>query len=219
MLVAARHSAYSKNRVGSYYRARYYDSSAGRFLSEDPLRFFQGPNFYSYVDNNPQNLMDTMGLEPQMPGNLPPGTPQQFWNPFSDGFSTALNHLNATRCREQFEPACHEGPETTGADQMRQTEYRFVPLPQGPGAGAQTVDSTHVQINSLGLFKTATSGRIRLPNGFTCDLGSISNVRAFILLHELGHQLNSITGFTVTCPQFPHTSYYDIRFGDGIAGG
>jgi RHS repeat-associated protein len=29
-----------------YYRARYYDSSAGRFLSEDPLEFGASENFY-----------------------------------------------------------------------------------------------------------------------------------------------------------------------------
>ena len=74
---------------------------------------------------------------------------------------------------------------------MRQTTYRFVPLPRGPGTGAQTPPSTNgqpyldVQINSLGLYMTATSGGIRLPNGFTCNLGNVTNVRAFILLHEL----------------------------------
>src|SRR5579862_2732706 len=68
--------------------------------------------------------------------------------------------------------------------------------PPAPGAGAQTVDPTNVQINSLGLYMTAANGGIRLPNGFTCNLGSVTNVRAFILLHELGHQLSGNTGFT-----------------------
>lgn len=79
---------------------------------------------------------------------------------------------------------------------MRATEYRFGPFPQGPGVGAQPVDDTHVQINSLGLFMTATGGGIRLPDGSTFDLGSSVNVQAFILLHELGHQLKANTGFT-----------------------
>ncbi|MHB8503912.1 MAG: RHS repeat-associated core domain-containing protein [Candidatus Acidiferrales bacterium] len=35
-----------------YYRARYYDSSVGRFLSEDRLRFQGGANFYRYVQNS-----------------------------------------------------------------------------------------------------------------------------------------------------------------------
>jgi RHS repeat-associated protein len=179
-----------------FYRARYFDPSAGRFLSEDPIRFFQGPSFYRYVDNNLLNLTDSTGLQAQMPGNLPPGEPQVYWGPFADGFAEALNRLNNANCAEQFEPSCHEGPYTTGANQMQNTTYRFLPLPQGAGAGAQTVDSTNVQINSLGLYMTATGGGIRLPNGFTCNLGSITNVRAFILLHELGHQLSGNTGFT-----------------------
>ncbi|MGB7848920.1 MAG: RHS repeat-associated core domain-containing protein [Candidatus Acidiferrum sp.] len=45
-----------------YYRARYYDPSTGRFLSEDPLRFKSGVNFYSYVKNSAVNLKDPYGL-------------------------------------------------------------------------------------------------------------------------------------------------------------
>ena len=135
----------------SYYRARYMDSSTGRFLSEDPVRFFQGTNFYHYVDNNPLNLTDATGLQAQRPMNLPLGTAQEYWQPFADGFAEALNRLNNTNCAEQFDLACHEGRYTTGSTQMQNTTYRFVPLPQGAGAGAQTVDSKNVQINSLGL--------------------------------------------------------------------
>jgi RHS repeat-associated protein len=45
-----------------YYRARYYDQSIGRFLSEDPLGFGGGTNFYSYVHNNPAVNRDPLGL-------------------------------------------------------------------------------------------------------------------------------------------------------------
>jgi RHS repeat-associated protein len=45
-----------------YYRARYYDPKPGRFLSEDPLGFGQGVNFYAYVANNPVNFVDPTGL-------------------------------------------------------------------------------------------------------------------------------------------------------------
>ena len=48
----------------SYYRARYYDPQAGRFLGEDPIRFNTGPNFYSYVRNYPTALIDPSGLAP-----------------------------------------------------------------------------------------------------------------------------------------------------------
>ena len=46
-----------------YYRARYYDPEIGRFISEDPLGFEAGINFYAYVENNPMILNDPMGLD------------------------------------------------------------------------------------------------------------------------------------------------------------
>jgi RHS repeat-associated protein len=46
-----------------YYRARYYDPKIGRFLSEDPIRFEGGINFYSYVFDNPVNMTDAFGLD------------------------------------------------------------------------------------------------------------------------------------------------------------
>jgi len=44
-----------------YYRARYYDPEVGRFISEDPLGFEAGINFYAYVGNNPVNFNDPTG--------------------------------------------------------------------------------------------------------------------------------------------------------------
>jgi len=45
-----------------YSRFRYYDPGAGRFLSEDPLGFKGGPDFYAYVDNRPTRYKDPLGL-------------------------------------------------------------------------------------------------------------------------------------------------------------
>jgi RHS repeat-associated protein len=49
------------------YRARYYDSWAGRFISEDPLRFDSGVDFYAYVRNRPAMLTDPTGLQEETP--------------------------------------------------------------------------------------------------------------------------------------------------------
>jgi RHS repeat-associated protein len=60
-----------------YYRARYYDASVGRFLSEDPAGLINGPNLYLYVRNNPLNLIDPWGLNATCP-------PHDFWQCMSD---------------------------------------------------------------------------------------------------------------------------------------
>ena len=46
-----------------YYRARYLDNNVGRFISEDPIQFRGGVNFYSYVLNSPINRTDPSGLQ------------------------------------------------------------------------------------------------------------------------------------------------------------
>jgi len=43
-------------------RARYYDLTVGRFISEDPLGLDAGVNLYAYALNNPINWIDPSGL-------------------------------------------------------------------------------------------------------------------------------------------------------------
>jgi RHS repeat-associated protein len=47
-----------------FYRARYYDPAAGRFLSEDRVGFEAGTNFYPYVRNSSPNFWDPRGTQP-----------------------------------------------------------------------------------------------------------------------------------------------------------
>src|SRR5262249_18756836 len=64
-----------------YYRARYYDPKIGRFISEDPITFDGGINFYAYVGNNPINLTDPFGEQDpgspfRPPARVSGGVPQ-----------------------------------------------------------------------------------------------------------------------------------------------
>lgn len=56
------YTAREPDQPGWYYRARYYEASTGRFLSEDPLRFSSGINHYTYVLNAPVMYTDPSGL-------------------------------------------------------------------------------------------------------------------------------------------------------------
>ena len=55
-----------------YFNARYYDSEIGKFISVDPIK--DNPA-YLYVGNNPMNLVDPNGLEPQVIILYSSGTP------------------------------------------------------------------------------------------------------------------------------------------------
>jgi hypothetical protein len=51
----------------SYYRARYYDPTRSRFVSEDPIGLAGGVNTFAYAGDNPTNFRDPEGLH-WMPG-------------------------------------------------------------------------------------------------------------------------------------------------------
>jgi RHS repeat-associated protein len=83
-----------------FYRARYYDPNLGRFISEDPIRFDAGTNFYIYVQNNPINSNDPFGLQsgaPTAPGLplFPPILPPVFYpgTPENDAFVRDVNKI------------------------------------------------------------------------------------------------------------------------------
>ena len=51
--------------TSSYYRARYYDPQSGRFVTEDPSRFYSDDtNFYRYTWNSPTGVTDPSGQIP-----------------------------------------------------------------------------------------------------------------------------------------------------------
>jgi RHS repeat-associated protein len=88
----------------SYYRARYYDPSTGRFVSEDPSVFEGGTNFYPYVDNNATNYFDPLGLQkrksrkkPKPPVDPCPREKRLFFCWLDDSLGRAAQDLKTTK--------------------------------------------------------------------------------------------------------------------------
>ncbi len=54
-----------------YMRNRWYETSTGRFLSEDPIGLGGGINVYAFAGNNPVSGRDPLGLCPPYPCDLP----------------------------------------------------------------------------------------------------------------------------------------------------
>lgn len=60
------HGVERAEQVLNYMRHRWYDCSAGRFLSQDPIGTAGGLNLYAYVGNSPINYADPEGLQGPM---------------------------------------------------------------------------------------------------------------------------------------------------------
>ena len=75
-----------------YYRARYYDPTDGRFLSEDPLRVRDNLDMYIYVRNNPVTYDDPFGL--YQTSGFSPGQQAQLGNAINE----AIAKLNGGGC-------------------------------------------------------------------------------------------------------------------------
>ncbi len=54
----------SEGQGGYFMRARYYDSTIGRFTQPDPIGLAGGLNLYRFADNNPISFADPQGLNP-----------------------------------------------------------------------------------------------------------------------------------------------------------
>lgn len=90
-----------------YHRARYYDSTAGRFINEDPIGFLGGGNFYAYVSNDPANHLDPTGLAP--------GGPCLDINKFVKWLDDHAHDKSTGHCAEYFRKGLEAGGlDTTG---------------------------------------------------------------------------------------------------------
>jgi hypothetical protein len=176
----------------SYYRARYYDPSAGRFLSEDPLGFNgEDANFFSYVANSSASFVDPWGLQ-QKSSVLGP-------NPFpaiSGGdlatFSKALRDAEKVACDKNCDGALQAyGIKSLAAlvNQMVANINVFDGRNSTYPAGKQSV--------SQFLAQGAAGAMVLMPVPITflgdyffnpTSIEFMSQQRALMLLHESVHQ-------------------------------
>lgn len=168
-----------------YYRARYYDPLAGRFLSEDPMKFGGGINFYAYASNSPMNLTDPSGLF---------SIPQSEWNnlqpkpwDFRDIIIFLLQDKNDCSCW------LTGGKASTKNDLIH--IISLVPIQfhaDVPRAGGDTFPDPNspIRVNPNGPFYSDSPFAIghTVPGDKPIYQPGTFEARMVILLHELAHK-------------------------------
>lgn len=77
-----------------HYRARFYNLTLGRFISEDAIGFAGlDVNLYRYVWNNPLSFMDPLGLAPQSCGPCDPAGRGGCGQSWIDCYTRCINTL------------------------------------------------------------------------------------------------------------------------------
>ena len=117
---------YDEPEIGLiYFGARWYDPSLGRFLSVDPIEFYEGNIFsfnrYAYANNNPYSYVDPDGR-----------AVETAWDVFNVGIGVAsfVSNFNSGNYSAAFVDAVGVALDSTAA---------VVPfLPAGVGAGIRT---------------------------------------------------------------------------------
>lgn len=122
-----------------HYKARAYASRLGRFLQPDPLRYWDGPNLYAYVGNDPINLIDPLGTnivvicrncrQPQTPdtGSLADLFHSQGQAGFADYAQQYVGSFDVAVEEDCNPPSCYS---VTAVRVAQATAIRRIPGPQ-----------------------------------------------------------------------------------------
>ena len=62
-----------------YVRNRYFDPELGRFISQDPLGYIDGPSLYGFASNSPLSFGDPLGEQALPAEAVPPAVQPEHW--------------------------------------------------------------------------------------------------------------------------------------------
>ena len=183
-----------------FYRARYLDSSIGRFLSEDPLGFnSDNGSFYRYVKNHPTFFRDPTGLLSIGPGFSP---------------QCLADLLNAIQMLKNRPPACDcwfssHGPHIPLFVLLDNPLYTVNYDPKGNSAPGE--QNTLAYINPGDPFNIYMT-----PNG--CNSGPTHIAQD--LVHELGHLMlgHYLPWYQQLNPQQENREHDKLRLLEGTCG-
>jgi RHS repeat-associated protein len=188
-----------------YYRARYYDPSVGRFISEDPIGFFSGTaDFYAYVHNDATNLVDPFGLRACLDATknciqralqaLFPGVTASVGNSTQEAgghwnFNVQLDFSSYDSMMNFYN--AYWGPGGSALNGF----YPPARFSQGPSLHLENLSPTGTWLNSNGTYTITGTAHIDLynPNGTSQGGGGAGGVAGHLAIDVLiGHLVQAL---------------------------
>ena len=132
------------------YGFRDYAPKLGRFTTSDPIQ--AGLNWYAYVNNDPMNYVDDLGLMPSDSGQSPNGlvlNPQSVPSPFAGGAPLTING-NTTYGFAVADASLANGVRSDASNQLLQQEIGGSTVVFGPSNGLLSLRLPMYSVDSNG---------------------------------------------------------------------
>jgi RHS repeat-associated protein len=176
-----------------YYRARYHNPTIGRFVTEDPMMFNGGINFYTYVENKSILFTDPFGLK-CCPKNLKVGcTPSYSRN----SNNSAIAVIAVEICAESDHPEDCEFEQWRNL--MRYESREEKPKNATPGWTFDLLDPSIVSISANKICMIDLPGWASLRDSSTPAVLSILFRTRVQDKTDHSQYLEANWGFTISC--------------------
>jgi RHS repeat-associated protein len=173
-----------------YYRARYFDPSLGRFISEDPIGLAGGVNQFAYVGNDPMNQTDPFGLCPPEQLVIETGKDGKLRARCKNGSAIpTLAGMNATTDRWPFGTPAQSGVNSNRSGRGAMEAWAARQALQSPPAYADPVSwlsgGLVGSVGRVGATGVISASELTVTKTVAKSIGSRPYLNSTLLLREL----------------------------------
>ena len=169
-----------------YYRARYYDPSVQRFTQRDPIGWDGGINAYAYVNNNPVNFADPLGLVPANPAlnMVADATQLYFGRTMTDASPVGAQSLSTGSRYAESDFVCRS-PTVECAGAVAMANLRRTDTPLGDAISPLELLNPASLVRGAAIGAGAVFGSLRVIGGETATMAGTNAANGVRLAQQL----------------------------------